>query len=60
MADQDVELGGDVVGIGGEQVARVGVAGNQAQRLRFPLPPIRIGGWGAVMGRGSQMVSASW
>ena len=60
VAAQHVELVGHLIGVGGEQVARVRVRATRRSVLRSPLPPIRIGGRGWLSGRGEQIVSASW
>ena len=54
MATQHFELVGYVGA--SEQVARLGVASDQPERLFSPDPPMRIGGWGRVTACGELSV----
>ena len=57
---EHLELVGDLVGVGAEQVAGVGVLRDEPQRLPLAAAADQIGGRGCWIGCGEQIVSASW
>ena len=60
MAVEDLQLVRDVGRPGGEQVARVGVLGDQPQRLALTAPADQDRWPRRAHGRGEQIVSARW
>ena len=52
-------LRADLVRLEDEEVAGVGVPGDEAESAPSPLPPIMIGGWGRASGCGRMIGSAS-